>query len=56
MVTYICIKCDKIFVNKNFYVKHLNRKFPCKKSNIIVSKITPKKLRYNEQYNSNNKK
>ena len=43
MVTYICINCDKVFVNKNFYVKHLNRKFPCsKKLNPNVSEIAHK--------------
>lgn len=39
MVTYICTDCDKVFKNKNFFVKHQNRKFPCKKTNSDGSKI-----------------
>lgn len=31
MPTYICSDCDKSFINKSIYIKHITRKFPCKK-------------------------
>ena len=31
MVTYKCTNCCKIYENKAFYTRHINRKFPCKK-------------------------
>lgn len=33
MTTYKCDKCDKIFVHKNDYNKHINKKKPCNKNN-----------------------
>ena len=32
MPTYTCSDCDKSFINKSIYVKHITRKFPCKKN------------------------
>ena len=31
MPTYTCSDCDKSFINKSIYIKHITRKFPCKK-------------------------
>jgi len=31
MPTYICSDCNKSFINKSIYIKHITRKFPCKK-------------------------
>ena len=35
MVNYSCSNCQKIFTQKGHYDKHLQRKRPCKKDNII---------------------
>jgi len=54
MVTYNCEKCNKIFNHKSDYIRHINRKTPCKsdkedennelKLNPIESKLNPIKL------------
>ena len=33
MVVHICKRCNKIFVRKDNYTRHLNRKIPCKNKN-----------------------
>ena len=35
MVLYTCNRCNKNFYQKSNYVFHINRKYPCKKINII---------------------
>jgi hypothetical protein len=43
MVEYKCIRCNKIYINKYDYNKHLNRKIPCKskeQAKIIIQSKT----------------
>ena len=40
MVNYKCSNCEKNYVDKLKYTKHINRKFPCKKINHIESEST----------------
>ena len=43
MVIYTCNICDKIFTNKTDYIRHINRKYTCKK-NIISNNINKDKI------------
>jgi uncharacterized C2H2 Zn-finger protein len=38
MVLYTCNKCGKTYDHKGGYIKHLNRKLPCDKKNIVSDK------------------
>src|SRR6187551_1375812 len=66
MVTYNCEKCNKIFNHKSDYIRHINRKTPCKsdkedennelKLNPIESKLNPIESKINpiESKNTSN--
>ena len=62
MVQYLCPKCDKLYINKMKYTKHMNRKFPCSKpikneslnqinesNRIINNEIADEKLEINNK-------
>ena len=51
MVNYSCSNCQKIFTQKGHYDKHLQRKRPCKKDNIIEKLENLEKLKELEYLN-----
>ena len=58
MVNYTCEKCNKIFKQKGHYLTHIDKKFPCVQTPIILF-IPPEKLQKNteneEKTNKTNK-
>jgi len=44
MVVHICKRCNKIFVRKDNYTRHLNRKIPCKNKNDPIEAKSDKSL------------
>jgi DNA (cytosine-5)-methyltransferase 1 len=53
MVNYSCSNCQKIFTQKGHYDKHLQRKRPCKKDNIIEKLVEEKVKEVLEKINVN---
>jgi hypothetical protein len=53
MVNYVCEKCDKIFIKKYNYVYHINRKFPCTKTNNKIYSCSYCDLSYTRKCNLN---
>jgi hypothetical protein len=59
MVIYNCINCTKEFNHKSDYLRHINRKYSCKKSNNRAEmnipraescRIVPEKVEFNDEY------
>ena len=46
MVEYKCNRCCKIFVHKAGFIRHKNRKFPCKKTIPFHTQTIPKNTRH----------
>ena len=42
MVTYVCEKCNRTFLQKSHYDDHQSRKRPCKKDNTIEALVEKK--------------
>ena len=49
MSEYICDKCDKFFIFKSDYVRHMTRKTPCN-DNLYVCDKCNKKFKYKSKY------